>query len=48
MLIYLLDNQVLDDKVARITKALYDSDKYSIVIHPKTLVETDKKMNMIK
>ncbi len=42
MLIYLLDNQVLDDKVARITKALYDSDKYSIVIHPKTLVETDK------
>lgn len=42
MLIYLLDNQILDDKVAKITKALYDSDKYSIVIHPKTLTETDK------
>lgn len=42
MLIYLLDNEVLDDKVAKITKSLYDSDKYSIVIHPKTLTETDK------
>lgn len=42
MLIYLLDNEVLDDKVAKITKLLYDSDKYSIVIHPKTLTETDK------
>ena len=42
MLIYLLDNQVLDDKIAKITKALYDSDNYSIVIHPKTLIETDK------
>lgn len=42
MLIYLLDNEVLDDKVAKITKSLYDSDKYSIVVHPKTLTETDK------
>lgn len=42
MLIYLLDNEVLDDKVAKITKSLYDSDKYSIVVHPKTLAETDK------
>ena len=42
MLIYLLDNEVLDNKVAKITKSLYDSDKYSIVVHPKTLAETDK------
>lgn len=45
MLIYLLDNEVLDDKVAKITKSLYDSDKYSIVVHPKTLTETDKIKN---
>ncbi len=42
ILIYLLDDNILDSKVAKITKTLYDSDKYSIVIHPRTLDEADK------
>lgn len=42
MMIYLLDNHVLDEKVSRLTKILYDSDKYAIAIHPNTFVEARK------
>lgn len=42
MFIYLEDNKVIDDKVATLTKRLYDSTEYKIVIHPKTKVEASK------
>lgn len=42
MFIYLEDNKVIDEKVATLTKRLYDSTEYKIVIHPKTKVEASK------
>jgi rRNA-processing protein FCF1 len=42
MMIYLLDDHVLDEKISKLTKILYDSDKYIIAIHPKTLDEARK------
>ena len=42
MLIYILDDNILNDKVAKITKTLYDSDIYNIVVHPRTLDEAEK------
>lgn len=42
MLIYILDDHVLDDKIAKLTKILYDSEKYMITIHPKTFEEANK------
>ena len=42
MMIYLLDNHVLDAKISKLTKILYDSDKYIIAIHPKTFDEARK------
>ena len=45
MLIYLLDDHILDDKIIKLTKMLYDSDRYMIVIHPKTIEEARKIKN---
>ena len=42
MMIYILDDHVLDEKISKLTKILYDSDKYMIAIHPKTLEEAQK------
>lgn len=42
MMIYILDNHVLDEKISRLTKLLYDSDKFIIAIHPKTFEEAGK------
>lgn len=42
MMIYILDDHVLDDKIVKLAKILYDSDKYTIVIHPKTFEEANK------
>lgn len=42
MLIYILDDNILNDKIAKITKTLYDSDIYNIVVHPRTLDEAEK------
>ena len=42
MMICLLDNPVLDAKISNLTKILYDSDKYTIVIHPQALEEARK------
>lgn len=42
MMIYLLDNHILDEKISKLTKILYDSDKYIIAIHPNTIVEARK------
>ena len=39
MFIYLEDFKVTDEKVMKLTKRLYDSDEYKIVIHPKTREE---------
>lgn len=39
MFIYLEDYAVTEDKVATLTKRLFDSDQYKIVIHPKTKEE---------
>ena len=39
MFIYLEDYTVTEDKVAILTKRLFDSDQYKIVIHPKTKEE---------
>ena len=36
MFIYLEDYAVTEDKVATLTKRLFDSDQYKILIHPKT------------
>lgn len=40
--IYLEDNKVLEDKVLQLTKRLFDSDEYKIVIHPRTKEEIEK------
>ena len=40
--IYLEDNAVTDDKVLELTKRLFDSNDYKIVIHPKTKQEIEK------
>ncbi|MBR3153033.1 MAG: EVE domain-containing protein [Clostridia bacterium] len=42
MMIYLLDDHILDEKISKLTKILYDSDKYIIAIHPNTIVEAGK------
>ena len=42
MMIYLLDDHILDEKISKLTKILYDSDKYIIAIHPKTFEEARK------
>ena len=39
MFIYLEDYTVTEEKVATLTKRLFDSDQYKIVIHPKTKEE---------
>lgn len=39
MFIYLLDHHVLDPKVEKLTRMLFDSDECKIVIHPKTIEE---------
>ena len=43
--IYLEDNKITDNKVIELTKRLYDSDEYKIVIHPKTKEEIEKFKN---
>ena len=42
MMIYILDNHILNEKISKLTKILYDSDKYMIAIHPNTLDEARK------
>ena len=42
MMAYILDNHILDEKISQLTKLLYDSDEYIIVIHPDTLKEAQK------
>ena len=37
LLIYREDHSVIDDKVLELTKILYDSNKYKIVVHPMTI-----------
>ncbi len=45
MFIYILDHHVLDPKVEKLTRMLLDSEEYKIVIHPKTIFETQKIKN---
>lgn len=42
MMIYLLDDHILDEKISKLTKLLYDSDKYIIAVHPNTIIEARK------
>ena len=42
MMIYLLDDHILDEKISKLTKILYDSGKYMIAVHPNTIVEARK------
>ena len=42
MFIYLEDNKVIEDKVLELTKRLFDSTNYKIVIHPDTKKEIEK------
>ena len=42
MMIYILDDHILDKKISQLTKILYDSDKYIIAIHPNTIIEAGK------
>ena len=37
LLIYREDHSIIDDKVLELTKILYDSNKYKIVVHPMTI-----------
>ena len=45
MFIYLEDNHVLEPNVAKLTKILFDSSDYKIVIHPRTMDEANKIKN---
>lgn len=45
MMIYILDDHVLEEKISKLTKILYDSDRYMITIHPNTVVESMKIKN---
>lgn len=45
MMIYLLDDHILDEKISKLTKILYDSDKYIIAVHPNTIIEARKIRN---
>ena len=42
MFIYIEDNKIIEDKVLDLTKRLYDSTNYKIVIHPDTKEEIKK------
>lgn len=42
MLIYLEDDKEIEINVAKLTRIIYDSDIYRIVIHPNTLIEANK------
>lgn len=42
MLIYLEDNHIVDKNVAKLTRILYDSPNYKIVIHPNSILEGNK------
>lgn len=37
LLIYREDHSVIDDKVLELTKILYDSNRYKVVVHPMTM-----------
>lgn len=37
LLIYREEHSIIDDKVLELTKILYDSNKYKIVVHPMTI-----------
>lgn len=39
--IYLEDNKVTEEKILLLTKRLFDSNEYKIVIHPKTKLEIE-------
>lgn len=42
MLIYLEDDNIVNKDVAELTRRLYDSSEYKIVIHPKSIIESLK------
>lgn len=42
MLIYLEDDNIVNKDVAELTRRLYDSSEYKIVIHPKSITESLK------
>lgn len=42
MFIYFLDHHVLDPKVEKLTRMLFDSEECKIIIHPKTIFEAKK------
>ena len=42
ILIYIEDNKIIEEKVLELTKRLFDSNDYKIVIHPDTKREIDK------
>ena len=42
MFIYIEEYDVIEDKIATLTKRLFDSEQYKIVIHPKTKEEVMK------
>lgn len=46
MLIYREDNKILDKDISELTRNLYDSSDYKIVIHPKSLEEAYKNKNI--
>ena len=37
LLIYREDHTVINDKILELTRILYDSNKYKIVVHPMTI-----------
>lgn len=42
MFIYLLDHHILNSKIEKLTRMLFDSEEYKIVLHPKTIYEAQK------
>lgn len=45
LLIYREDHSIVDERVLELTKILYDSNKYKIVIHPSTLDDLSRIKN---
>lgn len=45
MLIYREDNRIIEKEIAELTRNLYDSEDFKIVIHPKSIEEAYKNQN---
>lgn len=45
LLIYKKDHKIVNKKILKLTKILYDSNNYKLVIHPMSIEELDHMKN---